>query len=374
MAFTPPARRAAPERAHGPAATPSPSPTQESVGHARAVEPGARRRPAIARGTAPAVPTTVPVVSSPAVPPTPDTLVPESGPNLSFLNPDRKALDELEAHNPQGVALAQEDARVKALRVMNAVRTLGPAIGAALALGGEDEQQAQRFVETMGLAHTLALDAASALDLDPTLNKNRWALNMLERVFVEGLTASMMQGRGPGHPGTSLARIVMQAATDRAMDKPEYHPLPTHLNVSLALMQAMGPVMFEQQAFDFHRDRDEDLRSLAKLLMDKASEAVLELVDPLTREEDRATVFQVLVDEGGKALAGCWKLEGGKLQATLQQKSQLEIDKMLSARPNGFPLDTVLEQFEQQFRRLKILAAQQVHPKTKNKPRTSPTR
>lgn len=366
MAFNPSARRVLADRSSStpssPAATPAPSP----------VEPGMRRRPAFVKPSAPAAPAQAPAAVAPT--PVTEATAPVSGPDLSFLKPDRKALDELESHNPQGVGLAQEDARTKALRVMNAVRTLGPAIGAALALGGEDEQQAQRFVETMGLAHTLALDAAQALDLDPTLNKNRWALNMLERVFVEGLTASMVQGRGPGHPGTSLAAIVMKAALDRAMDKPEYHPLPAHLNVSLSLMQAMSPVMFEQQAFDFYRDRDEDLRSLAGLLMEKAGEGVLELVDPLTREEDRATVFQVLVDEGGKALAGCWKLEATKLHATLQQKSQVEIDKLLSSRPNGFPLDNVLEQFEQQFRRLKILAGQQVHPKAKAKPRSAPGR
>lgn len=289
-------------------------------------------------------------------------IVSDSSADLSGLLRDPEEINKIELSNPLALADHEEVARSKALKVMNTIRTLGPAISKALAHSDKDDEQAQYLINMTDLTQKMAKETAEMMGVNHTYAGNRWMLNVLERTYMESLTDDMLQD---GTIGPKMIKAVYQVASEREQEKSDrdIKEIPMTLSVQLALIKAMSPILREQNKFDFFRNRDADLERISNMIMNSASEALKETLDALTKEEDRVVAYKVFVEEAGKSFADCWKMEADKVREALNSKSAVEVETLLESRPDGLSIDKVITNFENQFRRLKALANLPKSPK-----------
>lgn len=273
--------------------------------------------------------------------------------DLSGLLPDPEALSKARV-KPMALEMAQEKGRAQALKVMNTIRTLGPAINRAFQFSDKDEEQAEYFVKVMAASSNMAKKTASKMGVSGSIENNRWMLNVLERIFIESLTDEMIS---KGDIGEKMAEEIFAVALEREQEKSQmqFQDMPMKTSIQLAIMKGMTPVLAQQDEFDFYRDRDNDLHILTQILMNRAAAAVNEVLDPVSKEEDRVITFKVMVEEGGKILAQCWQKYAKKVKEALSEKTENEVKVLLSQRPEGFNIKELIDNFENQFRRLKDL-------------------
>lgn len=289
-------------------------------------------------------------------------IVSDSSADLSGLLRDPEEINKIELSNPLALADHEEMARSKALKVMNTIRTLGPAISRALAYSDKDDEQAQYLVSMTDLTQKMAKETAEVMGVNHTYAGNRWMLNVLERTYMESLPDEMLT---EGSIGVKMIKAIYHVASEREQEKSDrdIKEIPITLSVQLALIKAMSPVLREQNKFDFFRNRDADIERISNLIMNSASDALKESLDALTKEEDRVVAYKVFVEEAGKSFADCWKMEAEKVKEALDSKSAIEVETLLESRPDGLSIDKIITNFENQFRRLKALANLPKSPK-----------
>lgn len=289
-------------------------------------------------------------------------IVADSSADLSGLLRDPEEINKIELSNPLALADHEEMARSKALKIMNTIRTLGPAISRALAHSDKDDEQAQHLITMTDLTQKMAKETAEVMGVNHTYAGNRWMLNVLERTYMEALPDDMLQ---EGSIGVKMVKAIYQVASEREQEKSDrdIKEIPMTLSVQLALIKAMSPILREQNKFDFFRNRDADLERISNMIMNSASEALKESLDALTKEEDRVVAYKVFVEEAGKSFADCWKMEAEKVNEALSSKSVVEVEALLESRPDGLSIDKIITNFENQFRRLKSLANLPKSPK-----------
>jgi hypothetical protein len=274
----------------------------------------------------------------------------------SVLHSDRSGASKL---SDTQVQKAEDNARVAALRTMNAVRMLGPVLSKVAAEGGSDEDQAYRFSSLMEKTHGLAVDAALVLGFTPTDERDRWALNVLERTFADVLSKNLEEPSG-----RQVVRSLAAAAKSRATDIPIYQDIGEDVSLTMARIQAMGPVLRAQAAFDFARPKDQTIAEVLGCLDDEVVKAMEALVEPLAGAPERRTLFSVLSQEGGELMAEAWHHEAAKAIAALRKKTLAEREAWKKANPQGLPIETVLARFRQQMGRL-VKLTRQLRPSTK---------
>ena len=257
----------------------------------------------------------------------------------------------------------EENSRVSAIRTMNALRMLGPVLARVASDGGSDADQAYRFTSVMERSHVLAVDAAQSMGFSTTEERDRWALNVLERTFAEVLSKSPENG-----PGPNVIRALVAAARSRAVDVPPYKDSSEAGMLAMARVQAMGPVLREQAIFDFARPRDTTIEEVMTCLDAEVVMAMEMLVDPLAGSSERRTMFGVLSQEAGEMMSEAWRHEASKAITALRKKPQVEREAWKIANPQGLPIETVLTRFRQHMARLAKLS-KQLRPSAK-KPAT----
>lgn len=256
---------------------------------------------------------------------------------------------------------AEDDARVGALRTMNAVRMLGPVLAKVVSMGGSDEDQATRFSSLMDRTHTMAQDAVTVMGLSHAEARNQWMINVFERTFAEALA------RNPDEAfGREMVRALAKAAKDRSLDMPAYQDVPEEVAIMMARVQSMGPVLRAQLVFDFARPRDATIEEVVACMDEEVVKAIEQLVDPLTGNAERRTMFSVVSQEAGELMAEAWQHEATRAIAALKKKTQAERDAWKAANPQGLPIDTVMGRFRQQMGRL-VKLSKQIRPSTTKK-------
>lgn len=274
--------------------------------------------------------------------------------DLTGLLPDAEAVAKART-KPMALEMAQEKGRAQALKLMNTIRCLGPAVGRAFEYSEKEEEQAEYFVKIMEAASNMAKTTAAKMGVSGSVDNNRWMFNVLERMFIESLNDEMIQN---GNVGGKMAEQIFAVALERQQERSDFQfqDMPMKTSVQLAILKGMTPVLSEQSKFDFYRDKDVDMHTLTKLVIDRASSAVNEVLDPVSKEEDRVITFKVMVEEAGKIMAQCWASHAKKVMEALSEKTTTEVKELLATRPDGFSIDVAIQNFESQFRRLKDLA------------------
>jgi hypothetical protein len=270
---------------------------------------------------------------------------------LPALQPDPIRLAEIEKRGPALMEHAEQAARTQLLRTMNAVRTLAPIMAAAVAQGGNDRDQAVRFSQMLAKSSELATASATALGVDTSAPKNRWILNVLERGFSEVVAAD------PTHsPALSLATALAQSLPLQAVELPGIIDLGEQSMIRVSLFQGLLPLVTAQQEFDFGRNKELDLTAARDLLFAEVSSTLEFLADPLAPSPERRTMFSLLCQEAGRALADAWRQEALKAKDVLAKKSAADILAWRTANPQGFPIESVYARFRQAMHRIRVLS------------------
>lgn len=285
--------------------------------------------------------------------------------DLSFLNKDEKYQFEIEEKAPKAIPLVEGDARIKIINIIKSLNFLSPIIKKAMSISSdEDIDQVNEFNRIVKRSREISVAITEIIELETNNKNNAWVLRAFDEI---AMNIAVMDMNSDIKTIKNFYKSVLESIDRLSVETNEIKNvvLPSDIRINLSLMKAMNYVIAEQQKFDFYRNKDLDMLELSGLLFDRAAEAVIELVDPLTTEEDRILIFEIFVIEAGKALANCWQIESEKLQKELSLKNKHELNILFQARPEGFSLDIVLERFEQQMRRLKVLSKQVKVPSKK---------
>jgi hypothetical protein len=247
--------------------------------------------------------------------------------------------------DPGQVASAEQMARQAALRTLNGLRVIAPALRYAVGTGRTAEAQATAFADFMAKARAFAVAGATALDLEPDNDRNRWAIGMLERAYMEASPkAPLTEGLGQ-----ALLQAALAAASERGQDSQVPEPLSDPTALRVALVRGMTPVIVAQQAFNFGRPHlDDDLADVAQRLIDGAMAVLAEQVDPMTADHERQTMVMALIEEGGRLMAQAWETEARIANSLFTQRG-VNRDAWRRANPGGFPLTAVYDRFRQQM-------------------------
>lgn len=281
---------------------------------------------------------------------------PVSGDGVEYssaaLRQDSKARDRLKQQDPGSLDQHEQLARTHALRTLNGLRMIAPALREALTAATSQEAQVAHLVELVKSAHAFAVQGCQYLDLDPTLEKNRWAVAMLERVFT-----TTFADQPPSLPvAEAVYKLALEAAAERGEERVVPPTLEESTLVRQALVRGMGPLLREQSAFAFFRpDPAADIEWAAQLLVDACEQVMAEHVLPLTADSERQTMLASLIEEGGRLLAQAWHVEAELAQQSVRSRSKEQMARFLQANPAGLPLDRVAQNFRQQMARLSRL-------------------
>lgn len=267
------------------------------------------------------------------------------------LRQDPLALQSLESKDPGALEQVEEVARLRALKQMNAARIVAPALRAALSGEMDEDRRVAQFMGALQNSRRAAEGVATVLGYDPSDRFQRWIVNGLERATIE------MCAEGAA-PSAKMLAIFAEAIDLRRDQREPWQEFSRATACTLAVARALAPVIAAQEKFDFFRDRDADLELVRSLLLNTASIAVQEACDPLTRPEERQTVFAVFMEEGGRLLADLWTRDTQRAQRAMQQQTKVQLDAWRKANPAGFPLDSLFASFEQQMARLIRLSKQ----------------
>lgn len=284
--------------------------------------------------------------SAPAVPPAASAL-------QGALRQDSSAVSSMSETKRQR---AENDARVQSLRVMNAARMLGPVLNQVVSEGGSDEDQAQRFASLITRANKMAVDAALLLGFTPTSDRDKWAVNVLERTFSEALATPASAAATDS--GRAVVRAVVDAAKARALDVPEYEDINEDAAITIARIQSLGPVLRAQSKFDFARPRETTITEVATCMDEEVVKLMTILVPPATGAPERRTVYTVLSQEAGRFMEEAWLHEAAKAIAALRKRTVQEREAWKAANPQGLPIETVLARFRAQMARMGKLVKQ----------------
>lgn len=277
-----------------------------------------------------------------------------------FIKQDSKELSKFDEQDPNAIPMVEMDARQRAIQIMNVIRLLSPAIKVAMNEEKGELEQAQLFNMIMNYSHNLALTTGRLLGADEKNKYDKWIFNYLERIYSENITS--------GHAvkqeiNIELVKSIIKKADENKTYKESFIVLPPEISLNMALIKAMSPVIIEQEKFDFFRDKEKDKEVLIDLIYESCVSIITELLDPLAKEQERITLFQILSEESGKMLANAWEIESKNIQKELDGKTLPEMDALHAANPEGLSLEKIISRYKSQFRRLTSLSQQIKIPK-----------
>lgn len=270
------------------------------------------------------------------------------------LRRDAKARDGVKNQDPGSLAQVEQQARAHLLRTLNGLRVIAPALRQAVDSASDEQQQAERFTTIMSRARDFALQGCAYVDLDPTLDMNRWALAMFERAFI----TAFAQGEVPEQVGEALFRSALDQAGERGQDSIVPDREEDTTVIRKALVRGLSHLIIEQSQFDFFRpDPAADIQAMAQLLTDSAEQVMVSHVQPLTADLERQSLLAGLVEEGGRLLAQAWRQEAVKAKASMRSSlpSKDAMERWKRANTTGLPLDNVIKVFRLQMARLSQL-------------------
>jgi hypothetical protein len=298
------------------------------------------------------VPAAAPLVAdSAALDPTLDpTLDPGAETGVDYspvkLSQDAKAKERLIKQDPGSLAQVEQLARSHALRTLNGLRVIAPVLRQAFESASTPEKQAANFTISMNRARAFALQGCQYLDLDSTLDKNRWAVAMFERAFI----VAFAEGDVPENVAEALFKSALAQADPRGQDSIVPDRKEDSTVVRQALIAGLSQVVCEQARFGFFRpDAGADIQLLGQLLVDSAEQVLDAHVLPMTADLERQSMLAALIEEGGRLMAQAWRLEAVKAQASMKSRTKDQMQRWATVNPHGLPLDHVMLSFRQQM-------------------------
>lgn len=305
----------------------------------------------------PGRPSTMPVragSSSPAAQAGPEALAPIGagepldlpGVDSKIFEPDPATLRKLNAKGPKALEKAQAKSREQVVQIIHALRLLSPGIVGVMTSSlnnGSEPDQAQQFAAWVGEIRQQAADWAARWEVAE--EDLPWVTASLERFLAEH----------PGAANTPLLEHVTEWVGAHVPPPPANY-IPVSAAAPLALLQALGPVQRVQAAYPLgRREPERDLEMIAQLLVEAATDAVNELVEPAAPNDVRSVVFTSVLVDSGKTMAQLWVSFAQTHLNKWRQKTAAEQELWHKANPHGVGLEPLFEQFQSFSARLRRL-------------------
>lgn len=244
---------------------------------------------------------------------------------------------------PGGVEALEHSAQLDARKAMNALQTIAHALKSAIA---QPDAQSDHFQALLTSSKDHANRFLIRCGVNPEDKNNRWLVNMAEKTLLP-----LIDLKNPMSDG--MLDALVQAAAARAVDLPENNAWANDTMITLAIFRGMSLLGKAQRDFDFGRKKKEDdLAFLRDMALRSCVSAMNDLCPELAPHPERVTFFVILLDQAFALLEEAWRSNTVKAQHALTSITKDQLKAWRAANPDGFSLDPIVGQFEQNFTRL----------------------
>lgn len=268
------------------------------------------------------------------------------GVDSKLFEPDPATLRKLNAKGSKALERGQSKSREQVIQTIHALRLLSPGIVTVMTSGqnnGSEGDQSQQFATWVDTLRQQAADCAARWGVAE--EDLPWVTAALERFLAE-------------HPGAAEGTVLERAlewVSAHAPPPPSSY-VPINAAAPLALLQALGPVQRVQAAYPLgRREPERDMEQIAQLLVEAATDAVNELVEPAAPSDVRSVVFTSVLADSGKTMAQLWVSFAQAHGAKWRLKTAAEQEMWHKANPHGVALEPLFEQFQDFSARLRRL-------------------
>lgn len=263
--------------------------------------------------------------------------------------------------DPYKADLAQQEARRKTLRTLNAVKIVAPIISALMCRPGVDAEGGELtvgFRQLIKETSDMSEYVCANMGIDPKEEKNYWLRNVFERLFAE-LYGEQWELYGKTSPDfiRECVKLTMEK-TDLVGDyKNDIDLMTPEITIRVALFKSVVPVIQEAKtSFHLFRDVPGDIEHIANKIKTATDAAVESLADDITSPADRAALFSIVSHEAGKIYAISWKAEAKRVLEICKDLGEEKVKEWVSRNPGGLPLTKVDYHFDEYVEKLKTIA------------------
>jgi hypothetical protein len=210
-------------------------------------------------------------------------------------------------------------------------------------------------------------EASSALMEALGIQNEAWTKFQITRNVSAAVSQRWQQTASePGGPRASVmdlvpvwAAIADQELAQMVFDRPADDDRTA---LTIAVLEAMRPVVDEVRKFDFFRDASAcESRARDRIL--GAAHAVATSIAPQSASEhSKRQLLRTLIVNAGQLYATAWRRQGEAVIGELMALPPQTVRERFAANPEGFPLDEVEREFDESFARLTNLAGALARP------------
>lgn len=289
---------------------------------------------------------------------------------FSFQPPKEKELTSIEVlkDNSQNIAdpaqrqTAQNQAKNKTLKTLNAIKIVSPILEALIINPGKEGDVSENFKSLVSTTSALSAEICQKLEINPEEEKNYWIRNSFERVFAEIIKQQWIT-----HNHCELKEI--QAFLDAIIEnsnlvESEFQSLGISIDndIKMSLVRSTIPLISEiKSGFDLNRNLHDDLDGIMTLIFETAKEGLTKIVDENADSKQKANLLKMLIQEATNLYKASWKSYGLFTQNYLSNAPENKKKQLKEKYAKGFPLTQLEAEFKTNFDRL-ILITQRIIP------------
>ena len=260
---------------------------------------------------------------------------------------DADALAAADRSVPDQVENLKVAAAADARKCMNAVKTVGEALKWAQSTSSHPGDHAARFQKILDDASKTAHGLMVRWGINPDDRNNRWVSNALEKSVLP------IVGDSAGVPSGEVLDVWADSVLSRQVERPLNDAWSQDPIITITIFKGLAALRSEQMVYDFGRkQKDDDLELVRDRVIDSAVQAMAELCPGLAPTPERTTFLSMLLEQGFDLMVVSWRKNSYQASQALAGANQAQLKAWRVANPEGFPLDPVLQQFEQNMGRL----------------------
>lgn len=289
---------------------------------------------------------------------------------FSFTPPKEKPITSIEVLQDKSQSIvdpgqrqtAQNQAKNKTLKTLNAIKIVSPILEALIINPGKEDNASENFKNLVSTTSTLSAEICKKLEVNPEEEKNFWIRNSFERVFAEIIKQQWIT-----HNHCDLKDILTlldPIIENSNLVESEFQSLGISIDndIKISLIRSTIPLISEiKSGFDLNRNLQDDMDGIVTLIFETAKEGLLKIVDENADSKQKANLLKMLIQEATNLYKASWKSYVIFTQNYLNSTSEIKKKQLKDKYAKGFPLTQLETEFKTNFDRL-ILITQRIIP------------
>lgn len=263
--------------------------------------------------------------------------------SLNFLYPSSEDKQKAEIQSFGHSDELEKKDIVDVKKSMNVFKTLAPILIHVL----ENQGTGEDFQNMLNKAHNIAEQICYQWKIDPKIKNNKWIVNVITKNIAPFLKYNDISSNLVQELSNYLLKHQQDDSVQENLNDIDEHIIP------LLYFGGMSKIVECQYHYDFGRkNKENDLEKIHQFIQEYAQNAVQELCPSLTPHKERVFYYSIIVEQLFDLMVMSWNVNAMKAKNSLSKLTVEQKKQWLTANPQGFQLDPVLDEFKRNYNRL----------------------